>query len=94
MVSQKSISSSPTDQTRDGSRRESLKAPRTDEAEGKIPWMNRGDRAEKNRSSASPCQLCCWLSFWGLSHAPSSVPASCQAGKGPGGCRAHLLFLG
>lgn len=83
-MSQKSISSSPTDQTSDGSREEPPKAPRRDEAEGKITSMNRWNRAEKRHSDASPSQLCCWLTFqsflWDLTHVPSSVPVSCQAG--------------
>lgn len=83
-MSQKSINSSPMDQTRAGSWKESLKAPRMDEAEGKITWMNRENRAEKGQGYASPSQLCRWLTFqsflWDLTHAPSSVPVSCWAG--------------
>lgn len=83
-MSQKSISSSPTDQTRDGGWKEPLKAPRMDEAGGKTTSMNRGNRAEESHGYASPSQLCCWLTFqsllWDLTHAPSSVPVSCQAG--------------
>lgn len=77
MVSQKLVSSSPMDQIRDGSWRESLKAPLMSKAacvfkkkkEGKIAWMNRGNSTEKSQGYASPWRaapmlgLCCWLIF-------------------------------
>ena len=62
-MSQKSISSSPMDQTRAGSWKESLKAPRIDEAEGKITWMNRGKSREKPG-------LCIFLPALLLAHLP------------------------
>lgn len=70
MVSQKSISSSPTDQTRSGSWDKPLKAPRMDEAERK-------DHLDEPREqSREKPQLCISLPALLLAHLPKLSVAS------------------
>lgn len=91
-MSQKSISSSPMDQTSDGSWEKPPKAPRMDEAEGKITSMNRWNRAEKRHGDASPSQLCCWLTFPKISLGSQPCPQLCASvlpGRWQGGGLEH-----